>query len=489
MLLKARTNALDSTSESHNDSETTTSDAPATVTTMGDNPHLFAGVVLTLKVHGRELRETNTPLILSLYRLRRLEVHHPEQQKTNWPSLLQLVTDLPSLRELGFFHGKLTDVQLEQIRGTLTTTGTKISTFELVSVKIRPKGFRELVALVTEFEGLEQLRLTNTITDMDTQTLLDAAFRASNLNSVALEHNDLEDDAFQGLSTIQHPIALRQLRLGNNALTAPTLAAICNASLDGNLCLERLEITNNTEIRDSGIHALTPMLASAGSVAGLVHLDVRNCEFGLEGVMNLLLALRENRTLEHLNVSQNFFGTSFGDILADFLLSNESVTTLQADYVGLTDRGCTKRLCSAMRQNRALVSLSLGANRLRDSGASTLLRPLVERGSVKPFTLLDLSGNLLTVSGLEEMATILESSTVEPESRDRKRRRIDIETDAHRSTTTSQKTTDKVIHELNLLENDFAGDLDAPLATLRKFVDCVRTSSWAGKRNVYDDEV
>lgn len=523
-LLKARANALDASADVSDATTSSGSAAASTSTTAAvgreDNEikaHLFADVVRALRVHGREVRALNASLITSLRRLRRLEVHHPEQQRTCWPSLLGLLTAIPTLRELGFFHGKLTDVQLAQVRRTLCDERTSVTAVELVSVRIRPKGFREIVALVSEFKSLEQLRLTSSITDMNTRALVDAAVRAPNLKTLALEHNDLEDDSFQGLAAVLRPIALRHLRLGNNALAASTLGAISNASLDGFLCLERLELTNNTEVCDAGVHALTPMLASGHGdislLAGLQHLDLRNCEFGLEGAMNLLLALGANQSLTHLNISQNFFGTSFGDILADFLLTNDTVRALHADYVGLTDRGCTKRLCMALRQNCTLEVVSLAANRLRDAGACAVLQPIVERGREKPFLRVDLGGNLLTRSGLEDMARIFErggssSGSVNEDDEKgrpsgdgrRKRRRLDSDSKhgIRPSTSHSPRTycseddvvgPNGVIEELSLLNNDFAGDSADALAILRAHVGHVSSNEWTGRRNVYDDEV
>ncbi|KAG2523617.1 hypothetical protein BBO99_00000599 [Phytophthora kernoviae] len=294
---------------------------------LSDCRDLFVDVVEVLKVHGREVCEDNVELLLALRRLRRLEVHHPEQQNTCWESMKLLMQQHPNLSEMGFFHGKLSNEQLALIRRTLTqpeptmdknlvdtvlNNCSRITTLELVSVKIRPEGYRQLVALVSEMTQLIQLRLSNTITDFDTKLLVDAAFRGPKVQRLFLEHNELEDDAFAGLVKVQTPLALRHLRLTDNAVSPITLGAICSASMDGVLNLERLDLTNNVDIGDPGIHALTPMLASPSvdSVAALTHLDVRGCSFGLEGATNLLLALGDNKKLTHLNIAQNFLDTN-----------------------------------------------------------------------------------------------------------------------------------------------------------------------------------
>lgn len=154
-----------------------------------DYQKLFVDVVEVLKVHGREVCEDNVKLLLALRQLRRLEIHHPEQQQTCWKTMKYLLQGHRQLTELGFFHGKLSDTQIAHIRTTLvkpaptleTSPDTrKLTTLELVSVKIRPEGYRQLVRLVTDMPHLLQLRLSNSISDFDTKLIIDAAFRSRN---------------------------------------------------------------------------------------------------------------------------------------------------------------------------------------------------------------------------------------------------------------------------------------------------------------------
>ncbi|OWZ24861.1 hypothetical protein PHMEG_00043 [Phytophthora megakarya] len=234
----------------------------------------------------------------SLLKLRAPELTSTVDVLVQHQNLFVDVVEVLKVHELGFFHGKLSDKQLAQIRNMLARPmptldkgmkANRVTTLELVSVKIRPEGFRQLVGLVTEMPQLTQLRLCSTIADFDTQLLIDAAFRAPKLERLFLEHNDLEDDAFIGLSKMQKPLAIRHLRLSDNDLSSITVGAICGASMDGVLNLERLELTNNVLI----------------------------------GATNLLLALGHNKTVKHLNIAQNFFDVGFGDVLADFLFSND----------------------------------------------------------------------------------------------------------------------------------------------------------------------
>ncbi|KAI9912781.1 hypothetical protein PsorP6_005107 [Peronosclerospora sorghi] len=195
-------------------------------------------------------------------------------------------------------------------------------------VEIQPEGYRMLVALLSVAESIE---------DFDKKLLVDAALRVPTLERLFLVEVDLDDNAFDGLAEIRKPLALRHLRLQKNNVSLKTLGAICRASSDGVLNLERLDLDMNNEIRDPAIHALAPMLDSpvAGSATRLTRLDLKACNFGLEGVTCLLLALGHNKTVKHLDLSNNRFGDGFGDVLAHFLEVNSSITYLDIDNVQL----------------------------------------------------------------------------------------------------------------------------------------------------------
>lgn len=466
--------------------------ASVTTTTL----RLFHDVVRHLKLHGREVIPRNVELIFTLQRLRRFEVHHPEQQKTCWTSLISVIQKHPSLRELCFFHGKLSDAQLQQIRLALlaraaaTCSAAAIAKFELVSVKIRPRGYRELTSLLQEYrQYLTDVRISSCIADFENDAMVASILASPSLKRLSLEHNDLEDDAFTGIGKRRAPIALTHLKLGNNAISVATLNGICTASLDGFLKLQQLELVNNTDIGDPGIHALAPMLATGVTASStLTHLDLYNCNFGLEGAVNLLLALGGNTTLQSLNIGHNFFGSSFGDLLADFLETNDTLQALYLNYVGLGTAGCTERLRKALRSNASLTEISFGANRLRDDGVDVLFQALIERCGTKPYRFVDLSGNLLTGKGFSAIANTIERIS-EDHMRASKRQKL-VNTPPFRK---NQNSEDMLIRELSLLDNDFSQDCsereETMVNVLHRRIDVVRTNPWVGKRNVYDDEV
>lgn len=475
--------------------------------------HLFDDVVYTLKANGRELAEKNAPQIIQLRALRRLELHNlaDSLHSSVLACLGTVLLQAPSLTELCFFHGRVNATFINAVaslvgkRNASVRAGTKavqaIKSIEFVSAKLKRKeDYSSVRSLCSHLQDLESVRLSSTITDFDNRKLLRTLFASPRLQRLSLEHNDLEDDAFLALldqsnespSQCSSAFNLKELLLGHNAVSSRTVQVLSTAACDGRLRLSSLELRNNQEIGDAGILALAPMLSFSES--RLTKLDVRNCHFTLDGATALLTALAENRTLLSLDMSQNFLGSSIGDAVADLLLTNATLEKLHINYVGLGEEGCTERLQVALRSHKRLRVLSVGANRLRDRGALALLEAVAIRAMTGvPFNAFDLSGNLLTTSGLNGMSALLhrtaEKHALADEGADgtsprRKRRRV--------------ASARKAIGELGLLNNYFfrGAEEKAHAATndslqeLAKYVDKVHCDATPQRRaSVYDDEV
>ncbi|GLD91642.1 hypothetical protein PINS_up000175 [Pythium insidiosum] len=506
---------------------------------------LFSDVVRTVRTQARELVPRTSHWMSQLPLLRRLEVHHATDQQgaiSYWASLETVITMAPALSELCFFHGRLSGALLVNLAKALryrreckSLCNRPIQALELVSVKFRsgrPHVPQELVDLFGAYVGFTSVRISSAIADMDNAELLATLLTSQpKLTQLSLEHNDLEDAALTGALRLLHrssrspsptredtssdlaksstprPLPLQTLRLGNNALSAGAMQAICEATLDGALALARLELRNNLEIGDAGVHALVPMLRQQVETVplhrtiinhSLTFLDLRNCHIGIEGVTELFCALSDNTTLLSLDLSHNFFGSAFGDVVANFLESNQVIQRLHLNYVGLGHSGCTAQLCDALLRHRSLRVISFGANRLRDEGATMLFKALAKRSVSLPVEAVDMSANLISVDGLEAITEALtccapgdtrSRDTVEVSEQRAKRQRLS-DADGDRSRPAHEQTPN--VLQVNLLNNDLAGDprrCASALKALRSCVETVLSNEWTSRASVYDDEM
>ncbi|KAI9915943.1 hypothetical protein PsorP6_007549 [Peronosclerospora sorghi] len=370
---------------------------------MMENLKLFIDCTEVLNLSVDDICNDNADILLVLRHLRRLNVHRLDTQTTSW--------------DIIFSGGSFSDSVFGHLCTLITTTvkngldTCRITTLDLAYVQIQPEGYRMLVAMVREMPQLLQLSVTDCIGVLGKKLLVDAALRVTTLERLLIRSN-LDDNAFDGLAEIRQPLALRDLRLENTNVWRKTLGAICRASIYGVLNLERLDLDSNTLIHDQAIHALAPMLASRvdGLTTRLIRLNLESSNFCLEVATCLLLALGHNKTVKHLNLSYNHFGVGFGDVLARFPLVNSSISDLNIGGVELELSGVFVGLLTALESNFTLTSLSIEGNELQDRGATAIFEALVKRAQFKPFKLVELRFNQITLDGLARIADIFDRS-------------------------------------------------------------------------------
>lgn len=389
----------------------------------------YEDCVRVLKLHGREITRHRVALVVQLSQLRRLEIHHPEQRQTCWQSMAQVIGEQRTLREFCFFHGRLTEKQLEVVRRVLVARMSRetmedsatsneleqITTLEFVSVQLRCWGYRELITLLREYVILQELRLTNCISDFQNDQLLRALVNLPKLRQLRMEHNDLED-ANGVFASLDAPtvttIPWRYLQLGHNALTTHFMDVICKVLSDGKMPhLVRLELAHNNMIRNGGVRVLASLFDSP--LAALRHVNLSACGIDVNGAKHLLASLQTSRTLTYLDVSCNSFGCAFGDVLGDFLAKDSPLTSLCVNSVDLGIEGCTQKLINGLEQNSHIVMLNLGGNRLRDTGMKILFPALLRRSQRLPFEALYLNGNLLKYPSLRLITDGMATATQE----------------------------------------------------------------------------
>lgn len=186
--------------------------------------------------------------------------------------------------------------------------------------------------------------------------------------------------------------------------------------------------------------------------------------------------------MQRINLSSNFLSPLFGGLLANLLQCNTTLNTLQCEYIGLTDAGCTDELIRALQNNLALTGITLGSNRLGDNGSTKVFDALIKRSLKKPYLKIDLTGNLITSVGLNKMLMMLQQQT-HNEVLDRnaipsnKRARYSLYGTRSKSDVEPDSTRPPKIEQLILLDNRF-DTTNCDLRQMRKFIYSVEANEW-----------
>ncbi|XP_073670421.1 ribonuclease inhibitor-like isoform X2 [Paramisgurnus dabryanus] len=221
---------------------------------------------------------------------------------------------------------------------------------------------------------LEKLRLRCCdVTDDGCAALASALRSNTHLRDLDLSENyNLSDSAVKLLSDgLKNPnCKLEKLRLWGCGVTDEGCAALASA-LRSNTHLRDLDLSENRQLRDSGVKRLCDVLKNPN--CKLETLGLSDCDVTDEGFAALASALISNSHLRHLDLSENKQIRGSGvKLISDGLKnSNCKLEKLKLYQCDVTDEGCAA-LASALRSNSHLRDLDLSNNDLRDSGVKRL---------------------------------------------------------------------------------------------------------------------
>lgn len=486
---------------------------------------LYENIVSLVKLNSRDIDEYTVERIVRLKALQKIELHHPPKrhrisqdsdETTIWSLFLQLLQRQRVVCQLGLYHGNLQSTQLldlsEALRSRVDRFGPAagMNRFELVSIKLtddrsdkaassdcstESNAVDTLCATIKKLEYLKTLRISgsfftsgSTSMERSAAKLVCTAFHLPKLKSLCLDHGDLEDNVFErALNSLISPAtppmmcSITSIHLGDNSITAQTLITLCQVISIGQWKLKRLDLHGSLGIGDEGIDSLARILANSDSCS-LEDLDLSNCNLSVDGVRMLCTALETNHSMQRIDLSSNFLSPLFGGLLANLLQCNTTLNTLQCEYIGLTDAGCTDELIRALQNNLALTGITLGSNRLGDNGSTKVFDALIKRSLKKPYLKIDLTGNLITSVGLNQMLMMLQQQT-HNEVLDRnaissnKRARYSLYGTRSKSDVEPDSTRPPKIEQLILLDNRF-DTTNCDLRQMRKFIYSVEANEW-----------
>ncbi|KAI4797865.1 hypothetical protein KUCAC02_024800, partial [Chaenocephalus aceratus] len=198
----------------------------------------------------------------------------------------------------------------------------------------------------------------------------------SHLRDLDLSDNPLEDSEVKHLSSgLKSPnCRLEALRLRCCMLSEISCSALISA-LKSNLHLRELDLSENYDLKGSGVELLRDLLESPD--CRLEALRLRFCSLSEISCSALVSALKSNLHLRELDLSHNALKDS-GVELRDLLESPDCrLETLRLRGCRLSEISCSA-LISALKSNPShLRLLDLSQNALQDSGVE-LLRDLLE---------------------------------------------------------------------------------------------------------------
>lgn len=167
------------------------------------------------------------------------------------------------------------------------------------------------------------------------------------------------------------------------------------------ICLERLTLSNNGLTAQSG----AKLAGILEAVHTLRELDLSDNMVLGDGLKRLAHALEADQcALKSLNLFNNHLGSKkCAQNIAYILRQNRSIVSLNLGKNRLKSKDCLEKLSKALCCNRYLQRLGLAHNKFGDHRARELAVVLDPRKSSCPLEELDLSGNSLTGSGVEEI--------------------------------------------------------------------------------------
>ena len=194
---------------------------------------------------------------------------------------------------------------------------------------------------------------------------------------------------------------ITKLILYGNAIATEGATALAEM-LKENRTLQQLNVSLNS-IGQGGAIALAEMLKENTT---LQQLNVNFNSIGQGGAAALAEILKENRTLQQLDVRVNSIGLEGATALAEMLKKNRTLQQLDVSDNSIGQGGATA-LVEMLKENRTLQQLDVGGNSIGQGGAIALAEMLKENRTLQQ---LDVSFNSIGQGGAAALAEILKEN-------------------------------------------------------------------------------
>ncbi|MBP6985857.1 MAG: hypothetical protein KBB83_04615 [Alphaproteobacteria bacterium] len=282
---------------------------------------------------------------------------------------------------------------------------TKLESLDLSHNQIGPLGLNHLARVLSNSSCLTHLFLSHNKLGEDEDRKLVSLKVLTNLESLDLSYNDMNDDDVESLALLLEGLEnLTSLDLSDFPYRPHGLNHVIKENLvlalGKHKNLKELKLSN-LHICENGIQGFSLLLEN---LTGLEFLALRDNSIGLNNVGGLVPVFARLIHLKYLNLCNNCLGFVGGRILLSGLENLNHLTHLNLNFNDLGDRGAVI-LSGVLRILTSLMHLSLKGNVIDVPGAKSLAPALEKLLRLKH---LDLSHNSIGDSGF---ACILEATS------------------------------------------------------------------------------
>ena len=228
------------------------------------------------------------------------------------------------------------------VLGHSLATNISLRALILDSNKIERDDFKPLAEGLAKQKGLRELSLVDNALEEGCGEGLSAILGASaTLETLNLKCNFLgEKGVIPVLQQLRHNFTVKILNLRKNQLKVPGGRAIAEYLKDPAAAVEDLDLSCN-ELADAGV--------------------------------SLADALRQNKTLRKLNLTDNILADDFAQGFSDMIKENETLEVVQLENNNISNEGA-QILAAGVQFAKGLHTLNLESNTLTQFGALTILR-------------------------------------------------------------------------------------------------------------------